>query len=67
MQKIRLKKPKSRIRVEIDSDTKEECFLFVKRIENKTGKIKSNGMIVNTDLPDWMTYFLGSGWIIVED
>ena len=64
-----LDKSKSRQRIEIIPDVKDDWFLNVNWVEKKTGKIVHTSCIIRKDLEGWVKYLqskMGGNWIIKE-
>jgi len=59
---IILEKARSRQRIEIITDTKDDWFLYVTYIEKNTEKPVHSSMIIRKDLPNWITYLGTMGW-----
>lgn len=55
-----LDKARSRQKIEIHADEKDDWFLYVKWIEKKTSKLTHESCIIRKDLPGWLSYLQGS-------
>jgi hypothetical protein len=63
MESIKLKKPKSRRRIDIETDSDDNWFLYVKTIENSTEETVHCSMIIRKDLESWISSLESQGWI----
>jgi hypothetical protein len=63
---IILNKPKSKTRVEIVTDAEDSWFLYVNHVNRSSGEIVYSSMIVEKDLPKWLSYLDSGGWKIQE-
>jgi hypothetical protein len=64
-----LDKSRSRQRIEIICDAKDDWFLNVNWVEKKTSKITHTSCIIRKDLEGWVKYLqstMGGNWIIKE-
>lgn len=61
-----LKKARSKILIEIVPDEKDDWFLYVKRIEISSGKLKEKSMIIRKDLDNWVKHLTNLGWKIQD-
>jgi hypothetical protein len=59
-------KPKSKTRVEIVTDVEDSWFLHVNHVNRSSGEITYSSMIIEKDLPKWLSYLDSAGWKIQE-
>lgn len=63
----RFEKPRSKTYCIIEEDKDEPWFVYVKKIENKSGKLNDSSMIIAKDVDDWVKGLEESGWIRKTD
>lgn len=59
----KFEKPRAKTFCVIEEDKKEPWFVYVKKIENKTGKLNDKSMITAKDVDSWVQGLKESGWI----
>ena len=61
-----LTKPKSKIHIEVVTDSNDDWFLYINRIETSSGKLKDRSMIIRKDLDNQIIHLTNLGWKIQE-
>ncbi len=62
----KFEKPRSKTYCVIEEDKDEPWFVYVKKIENKSGKLNDSSMIIAKDVDSWVQGLKESGWIEKE-
>jgi hypothetical protein len=58
----KFEKPRSKTFCIMEEDTEDPWFVYVKKIENKSGKVSDSSMIIAKDVEDWIEALEKSGW-----
>lgn len=59
----KFEKPRSKTYCIIEEDKNEPWFVYVKKMENKSGKLHDSSMITAKDVESWVQGLKESGWI----
>lgn len=62
----KFEKPRAKTYCIIEEDKDDPWFVYVKKIEIKTGKLNDSSMIIAKDVDDWVEGLQKSGWVKKE-